>query len=476
MNKEFLTVLLGRIVIALIGLVALRLLTHFLEPEQYGELALLNSVQLFCSLILVSPIGQFINVNTHRWHDEQSITSRLFTYKFYLIIVAGLGSLIAFLSIFNTNSNPLVFIIVVGLTIFAINWNGTIVPMLNMLGHRSASVFWGVMTILLATSFSTIFVILLEPTALSWLAGQGLGMLLGALGAKVYLNRNVNEPAITAPVSWLTKQNLRKFCIPLMLVAILMWLSQSGYRFIIEYFWGLEKLAFFVVGFSVAAALWSVLEAIASQFLYPYFFKGSYIDEGKSTSLFYSDLINILIPVYIIICGAMYVAAPYLLKILVSDQYQSALFFFMAGIFVEGLRVSVSVISLAAHVSHRTQALIGPYAFGAVLVILSIPLLGIGKFEINTVAYILITSSLALLVYMAVQMFQIVSFKIDFKNWLFILLMFVFMVVISGNVENVSWSKAILSLMLIGIGTGGFLFFFLRKNISFQRLINISIK
>ena len=77
---------------------------------------------------------------------------------------------------------------------------------------------------------------------------------------------------------------------------------------------------------------------------------------------------------------------------------------------------------------------------------------------------------------MSVKMFQIVSFKIDFKNWLFILLMFVFMVGISGNVENVSWSKAVLSLILIGIGTAGFLFFFLRKNISFQRLINIFIK
>lgn len=475
MNKEFLIILFGRLAIAIIGLVSLRLITHYLEPEQYGELALLTSIQAFCSLILVNPVGQFINVNTHKWNDDETLLGRMSSYQGYLTIVGLIGSIAVLISMFNTSTNIVLAMIVVAITIFATNWNSTLVPLLNMLGHRKASILWGLATIILGTTFSTLLVILVSPSAISWLVGQGLGMLAGAFGAKFYLYKYTKNASSYSRVSWINRHNLYAFCAPLIVATFLMWLSQSGYRFLIEYYWGLEQLAFFAVGFTVAGAIWAVVEAIASQFLYPYFYRGAGHENARQVQLVYSDLVNVLIPVYILIAGAMYVSAPYLLKVLVDAQYQSALFFLMAGVLVEALRLSTGVFSLAAHVTHNTNKLTLPYALGALLITVLVVASGLNKADLILVAYVLIGAGMATLFLMVYRMHLLLRIQINWQAWSIAVLVCVLMIQFVKVEGSVSWFNTFVYLSSIGLVTGLLIFLLLRRNPSFLRLTSISI-
>lgn len=477
MNKEFLTILFGRLLIAVIGLISLRVVTHYLEPSQYGELALLMSIQAFSSLILVNPVGQFINVNTHKWHDEQTLMGRMGSYQGYLMIVGIIGSIVVLFSMFNTSANLFLSMIVVGLSIFAINWNSTVIPLLNMLGYQQTSIFWGVMTVVLGIIFSTLFVVFISPSAINWLIGQGLGMFLGALGAKFYLHKFTKSTKSYSKISWINKRNLYAFCAPLVVATFLMWLSQSGYRFLVEHYWGLEKLAFLAVGLTVAGAIWAVVEAIVSQFLYPYFYRGAGGDDKGKVQTTYSDLVNVIIPVYILIAGAMYLSAPYVLKVLVDEQYQSALFFLTAGVFIEVLRLSTGVLSLAGHVTHNTHQLTLPYAVGAILISCFIIIFGVYNIDLNAVAYLLIVAGVVTLVLMVYRMNFILAIQMNWKVWLIALLASVLMIIQSASTNgNVNWMQTFTYLLLIGVVTSMLIFLILRKNPSFLRLTSISIK
>jgi hypothetical protein len=46
----------GRLVVTLVALISIRVVTTFLTPQQYGELALLLTVQMFCGLFFINPV------------------------------------------------------------------------------------------------------------------------------------------------------------------------------------------------------------------------------------------------------------------------------------------------------------------------------------------------------------------------------------------------------------------------------------
>ena len=86
----------GRICAALIALFVLRAATTLLVPEEYGKLSLLVVLQMFCGLILINPVGQYINLHTHAWWDDGSLLPRLKKYRNYVLGVSCIGALVTF--------------------------------------------------------------------------------------------------------------------------------------------------------------------------------------------------------------------------------------------------------------------------------------------------------------------------------------------------------------------------------------------
>jgi O-antigen/teichoic acid export membrane protein len=476
LNKEFVLISFGRAITAVVGLVAIRVMTTYLPVEQYGHLALLTAIQTFCGLFLVNPIGQYINLNTHAWFDEKSLLARLQAYRMYLLLVSIVAGITVFFTMRNSVDQIQLTILVLFFLVMAVNWNNTLIPLLNMLGGRSESVIWSIVTVIFGL-IASVALVLWRPTAESWLAGQVLGMSIGLLGARYVLHKQLFKEPRNAKVSLIDRKTIFTYCLPLAVATGFMWLSQSGYRFVIEHFWGLAQLSFFVVGFQVAAAMWSIVEAVAMQFLYPYFFRRVTNEiDATSLELAYSDLMNCLMPVYIVLTGALIICAPYLLKLLVADRYQSALEFLMLGAIVELCRVLANVMSNAAHVKRKTEMLTPAYAMGAIFVIGGAILVGLIDQDLIWVAYTMVGGSIMMLLVMGLSMYFQIRFALDLKRWSLALTLFVLMISLSSRTpEHPSFWESVAGLVKMILPVIGMLILLLYRNPALERLINVKL-
>lgn len=405
----------GRLASALIALVAIRAVTSFLTPEQYGELALLIAVQSFCGLFLVSPVGLHINLHTHAWWDDGTLMPRLKSYRQYVRVVSLVGMVVVLgMGKQQTVQQLLWSAAAMFGMVYAGTWNATLISMLNMLGFRAASVWWSIITAALALAAS-IFLVMWLPFATAWFAGQAIGLGLGAFGAQYVLRQHAMQAENSKGVlPLLDRRTVLTYCLPLAVATGLMWLQLSGYRFVIEGYWGMAQLGFVAVGLQLAGQIWMLAESLSTQFLTPLFYRRvAAHDNNIEVELAFSDLINTLVPVYCVLTGLLILSAPYLLKVLVATQFQNATGFVMLGAGIEICRVLGNLLSNAAHVRRKTKSLALPYAVGAMVSLLLVYQAGVRQEEVAWAGVALLAGACAMLVVMAAAMYKQVKFSLD---------------------------------------------------------------
>lgn len=473
----------GRLASALMALVAIRAVTTFLTPEQYGELALLITVQMFCGLFFVNPVGQHINLHTHAWWDDGTLMARLKSYRRYLLVVSLVGLVVVLgMGIGMGEQHTAQQIFWTAAAMFAMvlagTWNATLIPMLNMLGFRSASVLWGIITIVIGLASSILFVLWM-PSATAWFTGQTIGMGIGALGAKYVLRQHaMQSKSAQGSLPLLDRHTVFRYCLPLALATGLMWLQLSGYRFVIESYWGLAQLGFLVVGLQLAGQVWALAESLAMQFLYPLFYKRvSEHEKQAEVESAFSDLLNTLVPVYFVLTGLLILSAPYLLRVLVAPQFQDAITFVMLGAGIEMCRVLGNLLSNAAHVRRKTKSLALPYMVGATVSLVLIYLAGVRQMEISWAGSGLLVGASAMLMVMAVGMYQQVKFSLDIFRCSVGVAMMLAMALLGVWLPSMSGiGVSIAILMLIGLLSGIAALALLWKNPATLRLLSVQLR
>lgn len=469
----------GRAIAAIVALCSLRAITIFLHPEQYGELTLLLAVQTFCGLLFVNPIGQYINLHTHAWWDDGSLFLRLKKYSSYVVLVALIGALFYWL-IVNTSANDggaLIVLFSVFLVVIAATWNATLIPMLNMLGFRAESVFLGVSTAVLSLLVS-IFFVSWHPSAVAWLWGQVIGLGVGAIAGKYLLQKKTNRlECDELNFSLINVSTVMSYCLPLAIATSLMWLQLSGYRFVVEHYWGLKKLAFFAIGFQLANQIWSLAESLVVQFLYPYFYRRISDADSNEAKVAFSDLLNTLLPVYLLLMGLSAIGAPYILRLLVASPFWDGASFLVIGAGVELCRTIANLLGNAAQITRRTISLAAPYAVGALFCFVGFFVAGEMQFDIYWAGVIMLFSSVSMLLTMFISMYFQVRYELDvfrfFTSLLISVLMFLtslYIPVLDGLAESV------MILTLIATLGGGMLFLVLWRNPATLRLLTAKLR
>jgi len=411
----------GRLAAALMALISMRAVTTFLTPEQYGELALLIAVQSFCGLLLINPIGQHINLHTHAWWDDGTLMARLKSYRGYIIMVSFVGAIVIFTMGKQHTLEQILWTSIAMFTVVIVGtWNSTLIPMLNLLGFRAASVLWSILTVIIGLACSICLVMWLS-TATAWFAGQAIGMGICVLGVTHVLQKHALPIKHSKGyLSLIDKNTVLSYCLPLALATGLMWLQLSGYRFLVESYWGLAQLGFMVIGLQLAGQISALAESLAMQFFHPMFFRRvSAHEQMDEVKLALSDILNTLIPVYFVLTGLIIVSAPYLLKVLVASEFQDAKFFVMLGAGIELCRVVGNLLSNAAHIRRKTNSLALPYGVGAITTLVLIVLIGLRQQEIIWVGVALIFGAIAMLLVMLIAMYRQVSFRLDVWRCLF---------------------------------------------------------
>lgn len=489
MQTDFAWVLSGRVVAAIITIVSLRVMTYLLEPEDYGIYALLIAFQGFCGLFLINPIGQYINRHTHQWWDDNTLVARLAKYNIYVFSASIFITFIVFFWWWYQpdNSNQLASGILaafsVGLIVYFGTWNGTTVYILNMIGARNVSVGCLTLTSVTGLSFSTILTYHFN-SSIAWIFGQALGMFLGSAFASYALSKRNNlknsfSLKSSNKIQLIERSAILKYCMPLALATGLMWLQNTGYRFWVDGVWGVKELGLLVLGLSISAQLWSILESLAMQYLNPYFFRHiSLSNSDKNSANVMSDLVNVMWPLYALFVGFNILFAPQIVYVLTDDQYHGAVQFVVIGAIIEFLRCTANLWSYVAQIKINSINFIPPYLVGALIVWGSTYLISQLSADINGFTYVLILSGATTCFLMIIKMQKILPVTIDKFKWIYSLLVLAIYIVVSKLnliVPNSEFFTSLLQLIFGILVTSGLMIVFLWRNPTLSRLTSITL-
>ena len=477
-KADFLIVFFGRLCVAVIALLSLRLVTTYLSPADFGQLSILISIQVFCGLFLVNPAGQYINIHTHQWWSDHTLFQRLKRYRIYIYIVSATGSVITYLLAHYYEIDPwlgggaIFFIILFG------TWNSTLLPMLNMLGFRGASITLTISSAALGL-VASILLVRNDGGATGWFIGQSIGLALGAMLAIIFFKKHA--PPIKddhRKIKLISNSKIISYCFPLAVATGFMWCQLSGYRFIVDHYWGITALGFLSAGLLIPAQISGLFESLVMQFLYPYFYSkvsGEYSQEGLRSSM--SDLLNVVFPIYIVFSGSVIIAAPYLTALLLGPQYQDQSYFFVVGVLVELFRMLANILGNAAHVRRESALLTIPYGLGAAATLGAFIFMGTRNVQINLAVLSMIASGALMFFIMYRVVAKEVKFCIKFSG-MFISTLFLIATLMATNLmpapEGLGHSIGMIFLIGAIVLTG--IYLFLRSNDDLKRLLNTQLR
>lgn len=373
MRSEAFWITAGRIGNALILLASLRVMTTLLVPAEYGLLALLTAFQSFAGLILINPVGQYVTRHTHEWHDDRSLGARLHALsRFWLAAGTATGILATVWFAGSRTGYPWQQSLLIGVAVtWMIHWataQATATSTLVMLGWQKEGVLWQLAGATLGLLFSSLLAYT-QPSALAWLAGQGLGAWASYLGAQRALRKETRAGAVTQDArlgAMFSRPDFKRFCMPLVAVTVLLWLEGNGYRFILEQAWAPETFAFLILGLSVPAQMSALLESIVMQLVYPYFFRSvSGAADAAQKCRAVASMIDALWPLYLLWAAFLLVGSPYALRLIADPKYHGAATWLMFGALAELARLTGNIWQLVAQAEKDFAPVLGPFAIGA---------------------------------------------------------------------------------------------------------------
>jgi len=367
-----LVALISRGVQAVIGVVALRLTTHFLSPSEIGQLSLLVAFISWFAMVLTNPVGQYVFRHTVEWANSNYIAKGFSAFVLYLLGAALIAAVGAIIYGYATDSRQwLEAASVVAFMILAQSYANTVSASLNLLERRmSASVVLNIAGIvgLVASVYLSQFH---EPTSQNWVWGQAAGFAAASIFGWWALKKvNSGSPVVSAPFR-LSPQEVKAYAIPLALATLPMWIVNDGFRFILEKETTLEFVGFIAIGLLIANRIGTIIEQLAIQIYSPYFF-GRIATENDIAKWqpFWNEFYAPVASLYLLTALFVCFGAPVIAGLLAGPEYVQHWPFVAFGAGIQFFRSHGNLLSTIAHAVKKTSLLSAPYWVGAVVTIL----------------------------------------------------------------------------------------------------------
>lgn len=364
-------VLLGNAAQFILLLLAMRLATSYLSPDEMGRLSLITAATAFFALFLVNPVGMFINRRFHAWDALGRAKYYLKLHWLYLLMVSGAAACsLAFLNslgVLGSQFSTAWLLLLVCGSLFFNTINQTAIPSLNLLEFRGRFFILTLATIGMGLVSAYLLVRAFSPTAEYWLMGLLIGQaLVAVLGVAVLFAKLQTSAAVQRP----TKTHLRilfGFAWPVAVSVGFNWLQTQGYRFLAADSLGLAALGLFVAGYGISAGLLAAFEAVLTTYLQPRFYKSVSNSCTATQSMAWNTYAEAILPSLMLVTFILIALAPELTRFMVGPAYQSSSQFVVWGVLAEGARIVAGVYGMSAHAKMKTRLLLMPNLLGAIV-------------------------------------------------------------------------------------------------------------
>lgn len=379
-RAPLLFIIAGRIGVALAGIIAIRVSTDLLSPDQQGSLSQLSAIVNLFSLLLVIPVVHFMNRGFLEWFDAGKLKINTIKFFFFLVAISAFAfilssvlqwkfSIIVGMGIFSVAFLISMFLLIQNISNYGING-------FNLFGQRPRFVIF---SNIVAWSSIVFSVILFNwyKSPFSWSLGQVIGFLIGCFSI-ILIWRNLH-PKNALPVKasqhdiHFNLQAIFIFSWPILISSGLGWLQLQSYKFILDYIQGIKAVGLFSVAYGLAATPINIYQSIISQYLDPIFFDDLRQKTRESQIKAWNNYARLYLPGLIFIGILIAVAAPFMARILLGEAYRAvAIKITVWAAIIETLRASGGLLLHLGFAKVDNRMTIVPSIVGAILAPLGI--------------------------------------------------------------------------------------------------------
>jgi len=420
MNKDLVIIILGRVLQTVIMLASIRLLTTYLSPKEVGNYYSILSILTFFNLVLLNPPGMYFSRNLLKWKISGDLFNVLSVFIIWMLFVSILSVPISiyFYNVleYNQRFDLNLFLIYMFFAIFISTIHRNVLYGTNTLGFRKEFVYYLLITLITGLLFSIYIVLYHNDSALGWLIGIVISeFLILPIIFNFFLQKNrLDFRKIRTFFSKKRIKILLSFTIPIGVTTFLMWGQIAAYRFIIDYKYSVEVLAYIAVGISVSSAVFTSIESISMQYFNPIFLKKILNATKKERTIAWNNIAKQVVPIYILTVFFTISMAEVLINILVDNKFHDSYIYTMIGVGIDFFRVMSNLLNNVAQSEYKTKSTVKPYLVGFIV---SLGLLSSMDFNTNysMIPIVLVTAYFLVYVYMYTIMKKILDIKYDIE-------------------------------------------------------------
>lgn len=425
-DKKIIILFSGRLIQTAMAVLTIRLLTSLLSQQEVGHQYLINSIILWFSLVLINPVGMFVNRHLHEWKENKQLYYFIKQLNKYFMFIAVFSLPIVFLirNYFNVGeflpaAEILIFIFLY--TYFS-TWFQTLISLFNLFDLQKVFVLLNIFSQGCGLLFATLFVKLIEPSAVAWLSGLLMGQSLSLIIALyLFYKKFPKNKFNTIPVATeaLFTKTTFNFCYPIAITTLFMWFMNQGYRLIVERNLGAEILASIGVGLGIATSLAGVVESITTQYFYPQYYATLSNSSLEQRSKAWKILWKRTIIVYVPCCFLIVSVSNLVVRALTAASFHHVVSFIWFGAVIELFRQLSNIAYLVSHGEKKTHNTILPYMIGGgFLAIVLMVLINKSILSIESILTSLVCAGLLTYVYNLIIVKKLISTQFEY-NFLF---------------------------------------------------------
>jgi O-antigen/teichoic acid export membrane protein len=268
---------LGQALVALGGLVAIRVLTGFYAREVYGLSWLFINGAGLAVLLFAGPIGQALN---RFYHDEggQEQLDRLLglVWRLEVIVILVIGLTYAILILFfgAFKSSEWMAFGIMPVYFFSLSFINMAQSLLNTSRKRAKRVVLMVVDAFLKPTFAVTACLLFDPSVNSFVTGYALASILtGSIGMSWMSGYGSRSPfKLPAPEKEIILKVLA-YSLPWGGIAGCGWIIALSDRYLVNLFWGAALTGTYVAAYQVGSALFQFLGGVFGPLVQPLIFQ-----------------------------------------------------------------------------------------------------------------------------------------------------------------------------------------------------------
>lgn len=434
---------------------SIRILTSILSADELGNYYLATAILTLFNLVLLNPPGMYFGRHLLIWQKSKNLFNAIFVFVLWMCAVAVVSIPILFILFeymdYANKFNFKFFLLFVMLAILISTTHRNLMYGSNTLGHKKEFVIFLIATLILGLIISSSLTYIYNATSLNWLFG-----IVISESVMLYFIFNLfirgNKLEIKKIKKTITKERIirvLKFCAPIAITTFFMWGQNLSYRFIVDYKYSTEILAYIAVGFGIAAAVFGSIESLVMQYFNPIFLKDILNTSKKQRAKAWSKMASYVIPIYLLTTVFAITMAELLITLLVDSKFYDAYYYVMLGALFEFFRVMTGLLTNVAQSEHKTVFTIKPYLVGFTVSVSILVLCDFQEWIIMVPVVLVIAYSLVFFI-MHIQMKKLLNIKVMIASKKLLFLMIPFNVIYLLPELSTIYSK-IFCLLIFGL-------------------------